>query len=303
MTDEELKPDPSNGENGVIKQEVNIQYKYIMPVFFMVYYGSIIIPGFIFMMYIMSIYLPLVLETTNFMMLFLQIDSLIATILLPLVIIACYLLHVFLVGLITRLFWRYTEKKSPSKDGIIPRNIHSKVANFYHARSFMVKYPKISTNRGPFPWLTKWMFNFIGSSKIGKGTVLEENLSDWRFLIIGKNCYFGLNGAMSSHAVEGIFGNITYFKVKIGDNVTTTAFNCIGPGAEIGDNTAILPMSGLTKNNVLKGNSYYFGVPISRIFKRRLLKFLQITENDLEKAEAVYNEYNQTKKSKSENIL
>ena len=295
MIDEELKLTPSSGENDVIKQEINIQYKYIMPVFFIVYFGSLLIPGLIFMTYIMVVYLPLVLKTTNFVMLFLQIDSLIATILLPLVIIGCYLLHVFFVGLITRWFWRYTEKKSPSKDGIIPRNIHSRTANFYHARSFMVKYPKISTNRGPFPWLTKWMFNFIGSSKIGKGTVLEENLSDWRFLNIGKNCYFGPNGAFSSHAIDGIFGNITYFNVKVGDNVTTTAFNCIGPGSEVGDNSALLPMSGATKHNVLKGNSYYFGAPISRIFKKRLLKFLQITEDDLEKAEALYNEYNQIK--------
>jgi hypothetical protein len=295
MSTENLESSHQDDNQEVIKEEISIQYKYIMPVFFIVYYGSFIVPALIFMSFIMFIYLPLVLNTNNFILLFTHLDSLMAILILPVIIILCYLIHVFFVGLITRWFWRYTEKKSPSKDGIIPRNILSKTANYYHARSFMVKYPKISTNRGPFPWLTKWMFNFIGTSKIGKGTVLEENLSDWRFLNIGKNCYFGINGAMSSHAVEGIFGNITYFKVKVGDNVTTTAFNCIGPGSVVGDNTALLPMSGTTKHNLLKGNTYYFGAPISRIFKKRLMKVLQITESDLERAESLYNDYNQKK--------
>jgi hypothetical protein len=295
MTVDELKSTDLNATNGIIKEEINIQYNYLIPVFFIVYYGSLILSGLVFMSYIMLFYLPVVLNTNNFLFLFTQPESLTATILLPLIIILCYLMHVFFVGLITRWFWRLTEKRSPSKSGVIPRNITSKTADYYHARSFMVKYPKISTNRGPFPWLTKWMFNFIGSSKIGKGTVLEENLSDWRFLNIGKNCYFGLNGAVSSHAVEGIFGNITYSEIKIGDNVTAAAFNCVGPGTEIGDNSALLPMSGATKYNVLKGDNYYFGAPISRIFKKRLLKVLNITENELKQAEARFDEYNKKK--------
>ncbi|MFW9947866.1 MAG: hypothetical protein ACFFBZ_12575 [Promethearchaeota archaeon] len=286
-----MESSTQNGTNNdIIKEEINLQFHWYMFLFFIIYFGSFLIPAIIFMVYIMFFYLPYFLDTSNFILLFTQLEPLLASIFMPLIIILCYLIHIFLVGLITRQIWKTTEKKSPSKDGIIPRNIPSKTLNYYHIRSFVIKYPKNAVIRGPFPWLINWLYNFIGANSIGKGTTLEENVSADRYISMGNNCYFGVNGAFSSHAVEGIFGNITYFKVKIGNNVTTAAFNCIGPGNEINDNSWFLPMTGATKHNILKGNNYYFGAPLRRIFKKRLMDYLKVSEEDLERAEKLKNE-------------
>ncbi len=280
----------SSTSNEIIKEEINLQFHWYLFLFFIIYFGSFLIPAIIFMVYVMLFYLPYFLDTSSFLLLFTQLEPLLASIFMPLVIVLCYLIHIFFVGLITRGIWRTTEKISPSKSGILPRNIPSKTLNYYHIRSFVIKYPKNAVIRGPFPWLINWLYNFIGANKIGKGTTLEENVGADRFVTIGKNCYFGVNGAISSHAVEGIFGNISYFRVKIGDNVTAAAFNCVGPGSELKDHSWLLPMTGATKHNLLKGDNYYFGAPLRRIFKKRLMDYLKISEEDFEKAEQLKRE-------------
>lgn len=283
----------------LIKEEINLQYHWYMLSFFIIYFGSLIIPIILLMSYIMLFYLPQFLNINDFYLLFTRIESLLAAIFLPIVIIAAYLIHILFVGLITKWHWNITEKRVPSKSGIIPRNIASKTQNFYHIRSFMMKYPKAAVLRGPFPWLLRWLYNFVGCSSIGKNSVIEEQVGGERFVEMGKNCYIGVGGGISSHAVEGIFGNISYFKVNIGDNVTASTFNCIGPGAEVGNNTAILPMSGITKHNKLKGDNYYFGAPARRIFTKRLKSYLQISEEDLERAKTLWIE-NQNQKEDNE---
>ena len=236
----------------------------------------------------MLFYLPQFLIIDDFFLLFTRVESLLASIFLPIMIIAAYLIHILFVGIITRWHWNITEKRVPSKSGIIPRNIPSKTQNYYHIRSFMIKYPKNAVLRGPFPWLIRWLYNFVGSSSIGKKSVIEEQFGGERFVEMGKNCYFGVNGAMSSHAVEGIFGNISYFKINIGDNVAASGFNCIAPGVDIGDNAAILPMTGMTKHNQLKGDNYYFGAPARRIFTKKIKNYLQISEENLEEVKKVW---------------
>ena len=196
-----------------------------------------------------------------------------------------YLIHLFLVGLISRIIWRHTEKISPSKDGIIPRNIPSKTANLYHIRSFMIKYGKNAFMKGIFPWLANWFFNFVGTSVIKKGSTLEESVVTDRNVNIGKNCYIGVNSALSSHFVEGVFGNIVYFEIKLGENVTLGGFNNIAPGCELRDNSYLLPMAAATKHNLLKGNNYYFGLPLRRIFKKKIMDYLKVNEDNLVQAE------------------
>ena len=289
-----------NSSNSLIKEEINLQLHLWLPAFFVIYFCSFLIPAVIFMMYIMLFYLPYFLEVRSFISLFNNLTSLIASITLPFIIIICYLIHLFIVALITRWFWSYSEKRSPSKSGIIPRNIPSKTLNFYHFRSFIIKYPKNAFSRGPFPWLLKWMFNFVGTNKIGKGSVIEEQLAGDRFVEIGQNSYIGTNPGISSHAVEGIFGNISFAKVKIGNNVTSAGFNCFGPGVEIGNNSWWLPVTGATKYNILKGNNYYFGTPLRKIFKRKVMDYLQISEDDLEKAEELNKKLNLSEKRKKE---
>ncbi|GAI22107.1 unnamed protein product, partial [marine sediment metagenome] len=204
---------------------------------------------------------------------------------LPLVIIVSYLYRLLTVGLITRFFWKFTEYRSPTKDGVIPRNIGSKTANYYHIRSFMLKYGKNAFMKGVFPWLANFYFNFVGSGIVKKGSTLEESVVTDKNINVGRNCYIGVNSALSSHFVEGIFGNIVFFEIKLGENVTLGGFNNIAPGCELSDNSYLLPIAAATKHNKTKGNNYYFGMPFRRIFKKKIMDYLKVSEEDLERAE------------------
>ncbi|MFX1376343.1 MAG: hypothetical protein ACFFA0_11055 [Promethearchaeota archaeon] len=289
-----------NTGNNIIKEEISLKLHLWLPLFFVIYFFSFLIPSITFMLYIMLFYLPFFLEITNFTEIFTNLPSLIASLTIPIVIIICYLIHLFIVALITRWFYNFSEKRSPSKSGNIPRNIPSKTLDHYHFRSFIVKYPKNVFSRGIFPWLLNWMYNFVGTNKIAKGSIIEEQLAGDRFVEVGRNSYIGTNPGISSHAVDGIFGNISFAKVKIGNNVTAAGFNCFAPGVEIGDNSWWLPMTGATKYNVLKGDNFYFGTPLRKIFKKKVLDYLQITEEDLKKAEELKKSRNNLKKKNKE---
>ena len=256
-----------------------------MAFFFVIYVGSYLAPVIILMFYLFLILKPLFLEVDSFIVILTSFDSLIIFLTIPLVVIVFYLSHLFFLGVFTRILWRYTEKKSPTKDGIIPRDIPSKTADFYHYRSFMIKYGKNAFMKGFFPWLVNWFLNIVGAGVIDKGTTFEESVLNDRNIIVGKNCYIGVNSTLCTHVVEGIFGNIIYFKIVLGENVTLGGFNQIGPGGDLKENTYLLPMAAATKFNTTKGDNYYFGMPLRRIFKKKIMNYLKISEEDLSRAE------------------
>jgi len=202
---------------------------------------------------------------------------------MPIVILVCYIFRLFILALITRIFWNITEKKTPSKNGVIPRNIKSKTLNYYHIRSFLIKYPKHLFTKGMFPWLITWMYNYVGSNKIGKGTVIEEQVCADRFVEIGDNSYIGVNSVLTSHLVEGIFGNTVYFKLKVGNNTTLGGWNCFASGTEIHDNSYLLPSATGGKHYIVKGDNFYFGMPLRKLFKKKIVEFLDLSPEDLEK--------------------
>ncbi|MFX1392868.1 MAG: hypothetical protein ACFFAH_04755 [Promethearchaeota archaeon] len=265
--------------------EINLQYHFYLSFFAIIYLGSYFFPAIIFMLYVLLFFKPFYLDNNDFFSIFINIKSLLALVLLPLIIIGCYLLQLFFVGLLSRLLWRFTERKCPSESGVILRNIPSNTLNYYHIRSFLIKYGKNKFTKGLFPWLANWFFNFVGSNKIGKGTTIEEEIVADKFIDVGDNCYIGVNSAICSHVVEGIFGRIPYFEIKIGNNVTCATFNIVGPGCKIKDNSYILPLGSFSKNTKTKGDNYYFGLPARKIFKKKIMEFLKITKEDLEKNE------------------
>jgi len=289
MGDLTKSKESSSEDFKVPKSEFVLQFHWYIFSFFIMYFGSLIIPGIIFILYIAWVYGPFFLEMNNLLSLFLNPQSLIASFLLPLVIIGCYLLHLFLLVIITRWLWNITSRISPEKEGIIPRNVPSKTLNYYAIRSFMIKYPKNCFVKGPFPWLLNWFYNMVGSNKIGKGTTIEEQFGADKYVEIGKNSYVGVNSGFSSHSLEGEFGNLSYFKIKLGDNVTTGGINCIAPGVEIGDNSYLLPLASATKHSKLKGDNYYFGVPLRKIFKKKIIQYLDITLEDIQRDKDLIN--------------
>jgi hypothetical protein len=280
-----LMEDTSDSRPELQREIVQFQYQKYIALFFFIYIGSYLVPVIAVMFYLFLILKPLFLDVGSIIVVFTRSDSLIIFLTLPFIVIVFYLLHLFFLGVFTRIAWRYTEKKSPTKDGIIPRDIRSKTADYYHYRSFMIKYGKNTFMKGIFPWLSNWFFNFSGAAVIDKGTTFEESVSNDRYIDVGKNCYIGVNSVLASHVVEGVFGNIAYFKVKAKDNVTLSGFNTIAPGCELRDNTYLLPMAAATKFNTTKGDNFYYGMPFRRIFKKKLMEYLKVSEEDLNIAE------------------
>ena len=283
-------------------EEVRMQFTVYMFLFFIIYYLSWIVPSFIFMTYFMLVFKVYFLGTTSFIAIFTEVSPLLSLILMPVVIIICYLVHLLSIGLATKIIWAITERISPTKDGIIPRNIKSKTADYYHIRSFILKYGKNTVTKGIFPYLTRWFYNFVGTSKIGKGSTLEESLVNDKFINVGKNCYIGVASSLASHVVDGIFGNISYFEVKAEDNVTFAAMSAVGCGSVVHENSSLLPLASSQKHVIVgkpggKYFGYYFGLPARKIFKKKLGEYLGLSPEDLERNENM-EEYITKKKEK-----
>ncbi|MFX1280194.1 MAG: acyltransferase [Promethearchaeota archaeon] len=273
----------NESETKFIKEEIKFQYFWYLFTLFAVYLGSLIIPALLFIAYLIFFFLPNFLEIKNFVVLFTEFKPLIAWIFMPLVLIGCYILRIFLTALITRGFWSYCQRKSPSKEGIIPRNFPSRILKYYHIRSFLIKQGKNTFTKGMFPWLINWFYNFVGTNIIRKGTTLEESPSNDKFIEVGENSYVGVNSSLASHVVEGIFGNISYFKVKVGNNFTAAGMNVVGPGSEINDNAFLLPLASATKHSVIKGDNFYWGIPLRKIFRKKTMELLDLSVKDLER--------------------
>ena len=292
-TDSEDSGDSEDSEEEPVIEEVNMQYGVYMLLFFVIYYISWIGPSFFFMAYFMMVFREYFLEAPTFIAIFTELNPLLALLLMPVIIIVCYLIHLLFIGLATKIIWAITEKVSPSKNGIIPRNIKSKAADYYHIRSFIIKYGKNVFIKGILPWLSNWFYNFVGASKIGKGTTIEESLVNDKFITVGKNCYIGFNSSLASHVVDGIFGNISYFEVKLKDNITFAGMNAIGAGSEVSDNSFLLPLASAQKHAIIgkqgenKRFGYYFGLPLRKIFKKKLKNYLGLSPEDLERNENI----------------
>ncbi len=294
--------DSEDSEEEPVREEVRMQYVLYMFLFFIIYYASWIGPSFILLSYFIIIFRAYFLEASSFVAIFTELNPLLALFGMPVVLILSYLVRIFFIGLSTKIIWAITEKLSPTKNGIIPRNIKSKAADFYHIRSFVLKYGKNIFTKGFLPWLSNWFFNFVRTCNIGKGTTVEESLVNDKFWTIGKNCYIGVNSALSAHVVEGIFGNISYFEVKAGDNITFAAMNSIGPGSVVHDNSFLLPLASAQKHVTIgkeggKSFGYYFGLPARKIFKKKLKEYIGLGPEELEINEN-FEEYIAQKKEK-----
>ncbi len=156
----ELSTGSADSEEEPVIEEVNMQYGIYITLFFIIYYISWIGPSFIFMAYFMMVFREYFLEAPTFLAIFTELNPLLALPLMPIIIIICYLVHLLFIGVATKIIWAITERISPTKNGIIPRNIKSKIADYYHIRSFIIKYGKNVFTKGILPWLSNWFFNY-----------------------------------------------------------------------------------------------------------------------------------------------
>lgn len=263
------------------KRKIHSESYYILS-YLSMYVISFGIAGIIFVFFIKNFFIPYILDVANFFDIFMKPESLITLILTPAIIILCYLVHLLLVAVVLKIIFARTEKLEPSKPGIIPREKTNMALKYYHIRSFILRYPKWAFTKSPFPWLAVKLFNYVGTTKYGKGTTLEEQVCGEKYVTTGENCYFGVNGVLTSHLVEGSFGNVALFPLKIGKNVSLATFACIPPGTEIGDNVTMLPVSGCAKNDILKSNNYYIGMPVRKVFTKHIMEITKLTKEQID---------------------
>ncbi|MFX0187943.1 MAG: hypothetical protein ACFE8A_09415 [Candidatus Hodarchaeota archaeon] len=237
--------------------------------------GSYIIPGFLFIFFFFGFLIPNLLTIPFSFGLLLDLKIIIILLLTPLIFISIYLLHLFFVALFTRWIYRFADKRGPAQ-GLFDRNLSesSTMLDYYHFRSFLMKYPIFAIMRSPFPWLLKWELRFIGSNKIGKGTVLEESYIH-SHINFGKNCYLGTFAHLSNHLVDGVYGeeNLTFFGVEIGNNCVFNSLTGGMPGLEIGNHATFLPSATTIKYDKIGDNGIYSGFPIRRLKKEEILRF------------------------------
>jgi len=177
-------------------------------------------------------------------------------------------------------YWIFNKIRSRKElINALPRGETEKDVQIYWTRNFFLRLIKWEFTKCPFPWLVNWMFNYVGSTKIGKGTVIDKpGYICQEYLELGKNCYLGPMSGQSSHVNEGVYGGFSLLKIKMGNNSVLCTRSMLAPGVEVGENTQILAMSGVTKFTKLKSNSTYYGLPVGRISNKRFYKYIQLPE-------------------------
>lgn len=284
--------------HGKIENLKEAKYEYLLYfTLFIVYYaGSLMIPLFLGSLYFEEVFVKRFLnygEIRNWDTIFdpflnplqnfygfveIMKDPLVFTIVItfPFVVLGLYLLRQMCSILIVKFFYRTFNRIQQRRELINATPREFRDVNIYHTRNFILRLIKWQFSKGLFPWLVPWMFNFIGANKIGKDVVIEDGYICQEFLEMEDNSYIGQMSIVSSHVLEGIYGALTLKKVIIGKNSVVGAFNLIGPGVEMSDNSQLLPMSASVKFQHLKPNVNYWGLPSHRLSKKRYRNFIQL---------------------------
>ncbi|MBD3337812.1 MAG: hypothetical protein GF353_01800 [Candidatus Lokiarchaeota archaeon] len=143
-----------------------------------------------------------------------------------------------------------------------PKSEEGKLIKYYHKRGFIIKFPVWLTSKSLFPWLINRTLQKIGHNKIKKNTIYCDGFVGLEFTNIGENTFIYPGAALSSHAVNSIFGKLSIIEIRLGKNNTFYSGNIAGPGVITKDNFVIYPNTTLHKNwRGKKENFYYQGNP------------------------------------------
>ncbi len=197
-----------------------------------------------------------------------SIPLIIHLLILPGFLFALYYLYLVILIEFVAFWAKSWHKKSPPQQGVFARvldDINSpegKMMKYYHKRGFIIKYPMWLTSKSPFPWLVNRTLRKISHNKIGHNVIYCDSYVGLEFTDIGDNSFFYPTSALSSHAVNTIFGKITMMEIKIGKNVTLYPGFIAGPNALLGDNYVVFPNTVCHKNWRGKPDQkYYQGSP------------------------------------------
>ena len=183
---------------------------------------------------------------------------------LPVYLLFLYFVYLLLLIEFTALWVRRWNKKSPPVEGVFKRVLdvkdskEGKMMKYYHKRGFIIKFPMWLTSKSPFPWLVNRALRRISHNKIGENVIYCDAYVGLELTELGDNVFFYPTSALSSHAVNTIFGKITMMTLKMGKNTTLYPGIVMGPNALTTDNNVIFPNTVLHKNWRGKPNKYYY---------------------------------------------
>lgn len=205
----------------------------------------------------------------------LSIHLLIHFLLIPGIIFILYYIYLIILIEFSALWIRSWNKKSSPQQGVFTRvldDINSpegKLIKYYHKRGFIIKYPMWLTSKSPFPWLVNRTLRRISHNKIGNNVIYCDAYVGLEFTNIDDNVFIYPSSALSSHAVNTIFGKITMLEIKLGKNTTIYPGDIVGPNAITEESNVIYPNTVLHKNwRGRPGEFYYQGSPGRPIEKR-----------------------------------
>jgi hypothetical protein len=159
---------------------------------------------------------------------------------------------------------RIWNKKSPPAEGVFKRVLEDedskegKMMKYYHKRGFIIKFPMWLTSKSPFPWLVNRVLRRVSHNNLGKNVIYCDAYVGLEFTELGDNAFIYPTSALSSHAVNTIFGKISIMKITMGKNTTLYPGIIMGPNALTTDNNVIFPNTVLHKNWRGKPNKFYY---------------------------------------------
>lgn len=230
-------------------------------IFLLLYFVAYMPVLIAFYFFFTELFYPLIFITPSDSSFFIHNTTMLILTFTPPVILLLHLSNIFLTVLITKVCYLIICKFNEPKQGVFHWKEKSKDYDFYFLRSFLLRYIKWKIQRGPYPWLIKPVFNFIGNCHFGKNCVIEDMYLAKEFINVGENAYLGkilLTNQLWDKA-------LTIKGVNVGDGVVISDGCCIAPGTTIKKNCTILPFSITTKNDTLSSGSVYYDATVKKI--------------------------------------
>lgn len=197
-----------------------------------------------------------------------SIPLIIHLILLPPFLLLLYYLYLIILIELSALWVKWWIKKSPPEQGVFqrilddPKSPEGHMLKYYHKRGFIIKMPVWLSSKSPFPWLVNRALRKIGHNKIGNNVIYCDGYVGLEFTDLGHDSFIYPTTALSSHAVNSIFGKITMLEIKLGENTTLYPGIIAGPGVLTTENNVVFPNTVLHKSWRGKpGEKYYQGSP------------------------------------------
>ncbi|MHA1293967.1 MAG: hypothetical protein ACTSQJ_15030 [Promethearchaeota archaeon] len=224
----------------------------------------------IFLSFLVPLYicLGLFLLFEYYFIKFLSIPFIIHILILPGFLLFLYYIYILFLIEFAAIWTKKWNRASPPQQGVFARVLddenspEGKMLKYYHKRGFIIKYPMWLAVKSPFPWLVNRALRRIGHNKIAKNVIYCDAYVGLEFTDLGENTFLYPTSALSSHAVNSIFGKITMLEIKLGKDTTLYPGIIAGPGVLTTESNVIFPNTVLHKSWRGKmGEKYYQGSP------------------------------------------